>query len=134
MTDWLVLSNIQYTSNSVTFTLKCTDISIRTLSYEDILKSKGIRSDYNSFAPRIRLEWTPGLYYYMNGNRKMNIGSNMPTFIFDYEKGLKGVLGSTDAHERMEFDIQQILQMNILMWNSKEKSICLLRNGILFYL
>lgn len=36
LTDWLVLSNIQYTSNSVTFTLKCTDISIRTLSYEDI--------------------------------------------------------------------------------------------------
>ena len=83
-----------------------------TLSYEDILKSKGIRSDYNSFAPRIRLEWTPGLYYYMNGNRKMNIGSSMPTFIFDYEKGLKGVLGSTDAHERMEFDIQQILELS----------------------
>lgn len=83
-----------------------------TLSYEDILKKKGIRSNYNSFAPRLRIEWTPGLYYYMNGNRKMNIGSSMPTFIVDYEKGIKGVLGSTDAHERFEFDVQQIIKLS----------------------
>ena len=39
-----------------------------------------VRSNYNSFAPRIRLEWTPGMYYYMNGNRKINVGSFFPTF------------------------------------------------------
>lgn len=83
-----------------------------TLSYGDILKMKGIRSHYNSFAPRIRIEWTPGMYYYMNGNRKMNVGSKMPTFIFDYERGLKGVLGSTDRHERFEFDVQQKIKLN----------------------
>lgn len=83
-----------------------------TLSYEDILKRKGIRSNYNSFAPRIRIEWTPGLYYYMNGNRKMNVGSKMPTFILDYEKGMKGVLGSSDGHERFEFDVQQIIKLS----------------------
>lgn len=85
-----------------------------TLSYADILKAKGIRSEYNSFAPRIRIEWTPGLYYYMNGNRKMNIGSKMPTFILDYERGLKDVLGSSDRHERFEFDIQQIIKLSRL--------------------
>ena len=83
-----------------------------TLSYDDVLKVKGIRSGYNSFAPRVRLEWTPGMYYYMNGKRKMNVGSELPTFTFDYERGLKGVLGSTDAHERMEFDIQQKIQLS----------------------
>ena len=83
-----------------------------TLSYEDVLKAKGVRSEYNSFAPRIRVEWTPGMYYYMNGKRKMNIGSDLPTFTFDYERGLKGVLGSTDAHERMEFDIQQKIELS----------------------
>ena len=71
-----------------------------------------IRSEYNSFAPRIRVEWTPGMYYYMNGNRKMNIGSSMPTFILDYERGLKGVFGSNDEHERVEFDVQHKLQLN----------------------
>ena len=83
-----------------------------TLSYENVLKAKGISSEYNSFAPRIRIEWTPGMYYYMNGKRKMNVGSNMPTFIFDYERGIKGVFGSTDEHERFEFDIQQKIELS----------------------
>ena len=71
-----------------------------------------IRSDYNSFSPRIRVEWTPGMYYYMNGRRKMNVGSKMPTFILDYERGLKGVLGSNDEHERWELDVQQKIKLN----------------------
>ena len=71
-----------------------------------------IRSEYNSFSPRLRIEWTPGMYYYMNGNRKMNIGSSMPTFILDYERGLKGVFGSNDEHERVEFDVQHKIQLN----------------------
>lgn len=76
------------------------------------LEKNGIRSRYNSFAPRIRLEWTPGMYYYMNGRRKMNVGSEMPTFVLDYERGLKGVLGSNDEHERVEFDVQQKIKLN----------------------
>ena len=73
---------------------------------------RGIRSEYNSFAPRIRIEWTPGMYYYMNGRRKMNVGSSMPTFMLDYERGIKGVFKSTGAHERWEFDIQQNLKLS----------------------
>ena len=71
-----------------------------------------IRSSYNSFSPRVRVEWTPGMYYYMNGNRKMNVGSSMPTFIMDYEVGLKGVFGSNDIHERLELDVQQKIKLN----------------------
>ena len=77
-----------------------------------LLQNLDIRSEYNSFAPRIRLEWTPGMYYYMNGKRKMNVGSNMPTFILDYERGFKGVFGSNDEHERWEFDAQQKIKLN----------------------
>lgn len=83
----------------------------RPLPEKDWIALKGIRSEYNSFAPRVRIEWTPGMYYYMNGQRKMNVGSKMPTFMFDYERGIKGVLGSTGAHERWEFDIQQNLKL-----------------------
>ena len=77
-----------------------------------LLHDLDLRSRYNSFAPRLRIEWTPGLYYYMNVRRKMNVGSSMPTFIYDYERGLKGVFGSNDEHERMEFDVQQKIKLN----------------------
>lgn len=77
-----------------------------------ILHNMDIRSEYNSFAPRLRVEWTPGMYYYMNGRRKMNVDSSMPTFILDYERGLKGVFGSNDEHERVEFDVQQKIKFN----------------------
>ena len=36
----------------------------------------------------------------------------MPTFIFDYERGFKGVFGSSDEHERMEFEVQQKIKLN----------------------
>lgn len=77
-----------------------------------MLQDLDLRSSYNSFAPRIRIEWTPSLYYYMNGRRKMNIGSSMPTFILDYERGLKNVFGSNDEHERLEFDVRQKIKLN----------------------
>ena len=77
-----------------------------------MLQNLDLRSQYNSFAPRLRVEWTPGMYYYMNGNRKMNVGSGMPTFIFDYERGLKDVFNSNDEHERMEFEVQQKIKLN----------------------
>jgi len=77
-----------------------------------LLQNLDIRSDYNSFAPRIRLEWTPSLYYYMNGRRKMNVGSSMPTFILDYERGFKGLFNSNDEHERWEFEVQQKIKLN----------------------
>lgn len=51
----------------------------KPLPDKDWAALRGIRSEYNSFAPRIRIEWTPGMYYYMNGRRKMNVGSSMPT-------------------------------------------------------
>ena len=84
----------------------------KPLPDKDWAALRGIRSEYNSFAPRIRIEWTPGMYYYMNGRRKMNVGSSMPTFMLDYERGIKGVFKSTGAHERWEFDIQQNLKLS----------------------
>ena len=60
----------------------------KPLPDKDWAALRGIRSEYNSFAPRIRIEWTPGMYYYMNGRRKMNVGSSMPTFMLDYERGM----------------------------------------------
>ena len=69
-----------------------------------------VRSRYNSFAPRVRVEWTPGMYYYMNGNRKINVGSYYPTFIADYERGIK-VFKSFGEYERLELSAEQVVKV-----------------------
>ena len=69
-----------------------------------------VRSRYNSFAPRIRLEWTPGMYYYMNGNRKINVGSFFPTFMLDYERGIR-LLKNSGTYERIECSVEQVIRL-----------------------
>lgn len=73
-----------------------------------------LHSAYVSFAPRLKLQWTPGQYYYMNGRRKIKLRSRYPTFLVDYERGLKGVLGSTGSYERTELDVQQQLPLSLM--------------------
>ena len=72
-----------------------------------------VRSQYNSFAPRIRIEWTPGMYYYMNGNRKINVGSKFPTFVLDYERGIK-IINHSGKYERLEFSAEQKIRFQQL--------------------
>lgn len=77
------------------------------------LKSS-IRPQYNTFAPRIKVEWTPGQYYYMNGRQKINLGSKLPTFILDYERGLGNIFHCTGVYERIEFDMQHHIKTGLL--------------------
>jgi hypothetical protein len=73
-----------------------------------------IRSRYRSFAPRVRLEWTPGQFYYMNGRRKVNLKSYYPTFSVDWERGIKDVFGSTGKYERIEVDMQHSISLGLM--------------------
>lgn len=73
--------------------------------------TRPLRSTYNSFAPRVRIEWTPGMYYYMNRRRKMNVGSYYPTFIVDYERGIKGVFNNDCEYERLELNMEHSIKM-----------------------
>lgn len=72
------------------------------------------RNKYVSFAPRMRLSWTPGQYYYMNGKRKVNLHADYPTFSVDWERGIKGVFSATGEYERIEFDMQHRLQLGLM--------------------
>ncbi len=72
------------------------------------------RDTYVSFAPRIRVEWTPKMYYYMNGKRKMNLYSRYPTFSIDWERGIKGVFSSVGHYERLELDMQQDFKLGAM--------------------
>ena len=58
-----------------------------------------------SFAPHLRLEWTPGLYYYRYGERKIPLYSKWPTFRLDYERGLH-TKNFQSGYERYEADVQ----------------------------
>jgi hypothetical protein len=84
----------------------------KPISDSEWAKLRGISRVYNTFAPRITVEWTPGMYYYMNGNRKINIGSSLPTFSVDYERGIKNVFHANTSHERIEFDVQHKITLN----------------------
>lgn len=77
--------------------------------HADLIKE--VREKYISFAPRLRVEWTPGLYYYMRGKRKINLYSKYPTFSVDWERGIKGVFNSVGQYERLEFDMQHRIPM-----------------------
>ena len=87
---------------------------------------------YNTFAPHVRLTWTPGQYYYLNGDRKVNLYSHYPTISVDWERGVKGLFNSTGNYERWEVDVQHNVPLGPLRdlylrmgWGSytKQKSL-----------
>lgn len=73
-----------------------------------------LQHTYNSFAPRVRLTWTPGQYYYMNGDRKVNLHSKYPSVSVDWERGLSGILHSTGVYERIEVDFQHSIHLGLM--------------------
>lgn len=74
--------------------------------------SISLRPTYVTFAPRVKLTWTPGQYYYMDGNRKVYLHSHFPTLSIDYERGIKGILGSNGSYGRIEADVQQRVRLS----------------------
>ncbi len=92
----------------------------------------GLESYYRDFAPQVTLSYTPYMRYYIVGNRKERIGSKWPTFLVNYERGVKGVLGSTNNFERWETMASQdcristvhrfIWKLGYGMFTSKESS------------
>lgn len=76
-------------------------------------KNEQYNRTYKSFAPMMRLSFTPGQYYYMDGKRKINLHSSYPTFIFEWEKGIDGVLKNSTVYDRFEVDIQDDLPLGL---------------------
>lgn len=80
---------------------------------------EALQTEFNSFAPRVRLSWTPGMYYYMNGRRKINAFSYYPTFAVDYERGIR-VFKNFGLYERVEFSMEQSIRfrnLNVLAYH-----------------
>lgn len=63
----------------------------------------GLKRYYKSFAPRLEVSYTPGMYYYDNGNGRIPVKSYCPTFRGLYERGVKWM--ETDSrYDKFEFD------------------------------
>lgn len=81
----------------------------------------GLRERYRDFSPRITLTYTPKQYYYRTGQRKVRLGSSMPTFALNYERGIKGFLGSTSSYERWECMVtggMRLTPVHRLIWKT----------------
>lgn len=93
-------------------------VNLKDLEAEDpkdeLELDEKIRNVYRSFAPRLGISWTPGQYYYMNGDRKVNLYSRWPSFSLDWERGVRGVLGGIMDYERWEFDMQQKIPLGLM--------------------
>lgn len=73
-----------------------------------------IKTVYVSFAPHVRLEFTPRQYYYYNNYNKINTLSYYPTFSIDWERGFKNIMKSSIEYERFEFEIDYKLRIKSL--------------------
>ena len=69
---------------------------------KDNKQELGLRARYRDFAPRLTMTYTPAMDYYRIGNRKIPVGSRWPTFVLNYERGISGILGSTNNYEKWE--------------------------------
>lgn len=72
---------------------------------------EGVRRVYRQFAPHLKVVWHPGMYYYVSGDRKVNLGSLAPRFALDVEQGVSGIFGSRGVYTRAELDVQHKLRV-----------------------
>lgn len=86
----------------------------RTLrGWNDVAAQSGMARHLRSVAPHVHVEWTPGTYYYRDGHRRVPLRSAWPTFMVDYERGLRW--GHCQAeYERWEADVRYRLRLYAL--------------------
>jgi hypothetical protein len=73
-----------------------------------------VSKTYRAFSPEIKISWTPGQYYRINGKKKECIGSRYPAFSLDYARGIRGIGGSESNYERIESDVQQKITFGLM--------------------
>lgn len=66
------------------------------------------------FAPVVTLTWTPEQYYRFERRQKIYVRSPYPTVKLQFSKGFRGVLGSTSGYNRVELDVSQNIQLDLM--------------------
>lgn len=73
------------------------------LNFNSLAQQEGLDKVIKTFAPHIRMEWTPFTYYYRSRQRRIPLYSHYPTFMVDYERGIP-LRSCNSTYERWEFD------------------------------
>ncbi|HEY5570784.1 MAG TPA: DUF5686 family protein [Bacteroidales bacterium] len=92
-----------------------------------------LSNDYRSFAPMMKLTWTPGQYYRYEKEKKIYLHSSYPTFNFEYERGIAGILRSHSKYERIELDLSQSIDLGLLRFLRYEVGAGLFTNAQSLY-
>ncbi|HYE53214.1 MAG TPA: DUF5686 and carboxypeptidase regulatory-like domain-containing protein [Chitinophagaceae bacterium] len=68
---------------------------------------------HQAFTANIGASWRPGSRYIEMPDRKINIGSKYPTFVLNFTKGIKGVLGSDIDYAKWRFGVSDDLNLKL---------------------
>lgn len=69
---------------------------------------------YEQFIFEAKISYTPGMKYYIEPYKKVNIGSDFPTFNLHYRKGIPGILGSEIDFDFLELSVDHRLDLKFL--------------------
>lgn len=72
----------------------------------------GLKSSYRDVASHITVTFTPRQQYYRERYRKVRTTSTWPTFLASFERGIKGLLGSTNKYEKYEAMATQDIRLS----------------------
>ena len=75
---------------------------------------EGLFGTRRSFAPFLRVSWTPRQYYRYEGRQKIYVRSNFPTFKLELSRSFQNILGSTSEYNRVELDISQNIPTGLM--------------------
>lgn len=67
-----------------------------------------------SFAPFVRISYTPRQYYRYEGRQKIYVRSDFPTFKLELSRSFQNILGSTSEYNRVELDISQNIPIGLM--------------------
>jgi len=81
---------------------------------KDITPIEDMFGNRRSFAPFIRLSWTPRQYYRYEGRQKIYVRSSFPTFKLELSRSFQNILGSTSEYNRVEFDVSQNIPFGLM--------------------
>lgn len=81
---------------------------------DDVTPIENMFGVRRSFAPFIRISWTPEQYYRYEGRQKIYVRSSFPTFKLELSRSFQNILSSTSEYNRVEFDINQNIPIGLM--------------------
>ncbi len=85
----------------------------KMIDWNETAQDGGMHRTLGSVASHVEAEWTPGVYYYRKGVRRVPLYSKFPTFFFNYERAF-GTTSAETRYERFETDVRYRLPLYAL--------------------